>query len=122
MSEINEFQHPDPIWTWKSNKRGGLHEGFRVGLADLLIGLPRTAVPADRGLQLSEGRNRDAPDLERVLAAAFRELRQREDRVSDAPFAEVDGNDVVEQYVTLGFGIRPIVDNGDRRGCARPRT
>lgn len=45
MSEINEFQHPDPIWTWKSNKRGGLHEGFRVGLADLLIGLPRTAVP-----------------------------------------------------------------------------
>ena len=78
MSEIDEFQHPDPIWTWKSNKRGGLHEGFRVGLADLLIGLPRTAVPADRGLQLSEGRNRDAPDVERVLAAAFHELRQRE--------------------------------------------
>ena len=23
MSEINEFQHPNSIWTWKSNKRGG---------------------------------------------------------------------------------------------------
>lgn len=23
MSEIDEFQHPDSIWTWKSNKRGG---------------------------------------------------------------------------------------------------
>ena len=23
MSEINEFQHPDSIWTWKLNKRGG---------------------------------------------------------------------------------------------------
>ncbi len=64
-------------------------------------------------MQLSEGRNRDAPDLERVLAATFHELRQREDRVSDAPFAEVDGNDVVEKYVTLGFGIRPLVNNGN---------
>ncbi|MCY4388556.1 MAG: CRISPR-associated endonuclease Cas1 [Desulfurellaceae bacterium] len=23
MTEINEFQHPDSIWTWKSNRRGG---------------------------------------------------------------------------------------------------
>lgn len=23
MSEIDEFQHPNSIWTWKSNKRGG---------------------------------------------------------------------------------------------------
>ena len=88
-----------------------LHQGLRVGLPDLLVGLARTAMTAHRGHQSSEGRNRDGAgdglsvvSGDRIEDTVIEQIDQGEHRVPDPLFTKIDRDDVVEQQVARDVG------------------